>query len=250
MIRAAVVAVVMLGAGLMAPSASAQQIQDIHVKESEGRIAADGPGFTLKLTRHGITTSMVDEEFGDPGTGNEIVRQVIDLAGRTFPPFICENGTYTIKSGTFKRAWRFSLLERRPAPYPERFHTGFPGFMTPFLGEFDATVTDEAGETLRVLISDLAYEARTTDGGFRSTAPIHGFVVDQKGKIRDRISLFGRFRSGPGGTNATYRIEDRGTCHQTADLGWGVPNTDRVVVTGPLLVFPFNSPVVTPRRAA
>jgi hypothetical protein len=55
---------------------------------------------------------------------------------------------------------------------------------------------------------------------------------------------------GPGGANATYWIEDRGTCHQTTDLGWGVPNTDRVVVTGPLLVFPFNSPVVTPKPRA
>ncbi|WP_157995954.1 hypothetical protein [Thermomonospora amylolytica] len=248
MIRFAVVAGVVLGAGLMAPGASAQEIQDVHVKESKGRVAAVGPGFTLKLTRHGITTNVVDEEFGDPATGNEIVRQVIDLAGRTFRPFVCENGTYTIKSGTFERTWRFSLLERRPAPYPERFHAGFPGFVTPFLGEFDATVTDETGETLRVLISDLAYEARTENGGFRGTYPIHGFVVDQKGKIRDRISLFGRFRSGPGGANATYWIEDRGTCHQTADLGWGEPNTDRVVVTGPLLVLPFNSPVITPGR--
>ncbi|MEW2355767.1 hypothetical protein [Spirillospora sp. NPDC029432] len=248
MVRFAVVGMTLAAAFAMAPNASAKEIQDVHVKESESRIAAVGPGFKLKVTRHGISSSMVEEEFGDPATGNEIVRLSTDLAGRTYRPFVCENGTYTINAGTFRRAYRFSSLERRPPIYPERFHTSFPGFVTPFMGEFDATVTDEAGETLRVMISDLAYEARTAGGGFRGTYPIHGFVVDQKGKIRDRISLLGRFRSGPGGADARYWIEDRGTCHQKADLGWGVPNTDQVVVTGPLLVLPFNAPVVTPKR--
>ncbi|MEU5879295.1 hypothetical protein [Spirillospora sp. NPDC047279] len=231
----------------VAPGARAGVDDDIRVKESKGRIKAAGPGFTLKLTRHGIVTQVVDEEFGDPSTGEPVTRSTLDLAGRTLRPFVCDNGTYTVTGGAFKRTFRFSSRERRPAPYPEQFHTGFPGLVTPFLGEFDATVTDAAGETLRVLISDLAYETWTPGGGFRSTAPIHGFVVDAKGRIRDRISLFGHFRSGPGGANAKYWIEDRGTCHQTADYNWG-PGTDRVVVTGPLLVFPFNSPVVTPRK--
>jgi hypothetical protein len=191
---------------------------------------------------------MVEEEFGDPSTGNPIVRLVTDLAGRTLRPFVCENGTYTIKAGTFDRYYRFSRMERRPAPYPERFHTNFPGFVTPFFGRLDATVTNEAGETLRAMISDLGYEARTEDGGFRGTYPIHGFVVDAQGKIRDRISLLGRFRSGPGGANATYGIEDRGTCGEKVGLGWGEPNTDQVLVTGPLLVLPFNSPVIVPKH--
>jgi hypothetical protein len=250
MVRFAVAGIITLATALlMAPnaSASAKEVQDVHVKESEGRIAAVGPGFKLKVTRHGISSSMVEEEFGDPATGNQIVRLSTDLAGRVLRPFVCENGTYTITAGTFQRAYRFSSLERRPPIYPERFHTSFPGFVTPFMGEFDATVADEAGRTLRVMISDLGYEARTVDGGFRGTYPIHGFVVDQKGTIRDRISLLGRFRSGPGGVDAKYWIEDRGTCHQRADLGWGVPNTDQVVVTGPLLVLPFNAPVVIPK---
>jgi hypothetical protein len=246
--RFTAVAAMTLAALFAAPSASAQEIQDVHVKESTGRIKATGPGFTLKVTRHGITSTMVEDEFGDPTTGNEILRLFTDLAGRSFRPFVCENGTYTIRAGSFERFWRYSTLDRRPAPYTERFHTSFPGQVAPFMGEFDATVTNESGETLRVLISDLGYEAFTEDGGFRATYPIHGFVVDQQGKIRDRISLLGRFRSGPGGAGASYWIEDRGTCHQRADLGWNEPNTDNVVVTGPLLVLPFNAPVVTPGK--
>ncbi|MFI0444176.1 hypothetical protein [Actinomadura sp. 6N118] len=250
-IRFAAVTGVAMAAGLVSvPAAHATGggvRHDIVVKENKRGFKALGPGFVLKLNKDGIVTRVNEDKFGDPSTGNPIVRQLIDFAGRTLRPFVCENGTYTIKAGTFKRAWRFSLLERRPAIYPEQFQTAFPGFVTPFLGEIDATVTDAAGETLRVFISDLGYEARTKNGGFRGTYPIHGLIVDGKGKVRDRISLMGRFKSGADGANARYWIEDRGTCHQTANLNWG-PNTDRVVVTGPLLVLPFNSPVVTPRR--
>ncbi|MFD0855850.1 hypothetical protein ACFQ07_26650 [Actinomadura adrarensis] len=249
MFRSTAVAAIALAALFAAPSASAEEkVQDVYVKESAGRIKATGPGFTLKVNRHGITSTMVEDEFGDPATGNEILRQFSDLTGRTYRPFVCENGTYTITAGTFERFYRYSTMERRPAPYTERFHANFAGQVAPFMGEFDATVTDEAGETLRVLISDLGYEAFTEDGGFRATYPIHGFIVDQQGEIRDRISLLGRFRSGPGGANASYWVEDRGTCHQRADLGWNEPNTDNVVVTGPLLVLPFNAPVITPEK--
>lgn len=245
--RFAAVAALTLAAGLTGAPAAQADVQDIEVKENEGRIKATGPGFVLKLTKHGIEADIDDDSFGDPSTGNPIQRSVLDLAGRTLRPFECENGTYTIKSGTFERTLRVSLFAQRPAPYPPGMATAFPGFLSPFVGVIDGTVTDADGQTLRVLVSDLAYEARTADGGFTSTSPIHGLFVDQDGRVRDRISLFGRFSSGPNGENARHWIEDRGTCRQIADLPFG-PGSENAVVTGPLFVLPFQTTVIVPEK--
>ncbi|MFB4314560.1 hypothetical protein [Actinomadura sp. 21ATH] len=234
--RIAIVAGVVSLVGLVPAPASAGG-GGIVVRESKGRVTATGAGFTLKLTRHGIRTAIDEDRFGDPGTGNPVQRQVIDLAGAALRPFECANGTYTITGGTFERTFRISVFERRPAPYPAGFATAFPGLLTPFVGVLDGTVTDGRGETLRFLISDLVHESAA--GGFSSAAPIHGFFVDGKGRIRDRISLTGRYRNG------RYWIEDRGTCRQTADLPYG-PGSENAVVTGPLFVFPFSAPVVRP----
>jgi hypothetical protein len=217
----------------------------LKIKESRFHVKAIGPGFVLKLSPRGLDVRIDEERFGDPATGNPIERQTIDLTGRTLRPFECQNGTYTIRTGTFKRTWRVSQFAKRPLPYPEGFATAAPGIFTPFVGELDGTVTDADGRTLRFLISDLVQEVLTPDG-FAATAPIHGFFVDEQGRVRDRISLIGRFNSGPDGQNATYGIEDRGTCRQLADLPYG-PGSERAVVTGPLFVFPFSAPVTVPK---
>jgi len=218
----------------------------LKIKESRFHVKAVGPGFVLKLSPRALDVRIDEDRFGDPATGNPIERQTIDLTGRTLRPFECENGTYTIRTGTFKRTWRLSQLAKRPLPYPDGFATSAPGIFTPFVGELDGTVTDAEGRTLRFLISDLVQEVLTADG-FSATAPIHGFFVDEQGRVRDRISLIGRFDSGRDGQNARYGIEDRGTCRQIADLQFG-PGSERAVVTGPLFVFPFSAPVTEPGK--
>ncbi|GAA3018867.1 hypothetical protein GCM10017559_48700 [Streptosporangium longisporum] len=217
----------------------------LKIKESRFHVKATGPGFVLKLSPRGLDVRIDEERFGDPATGNPIVRQTIDLTGRTLRPFECENGTYTIKTGTFERTYRISQLAKRPLPYTEGFATGSPGVFTPFVGEIEGTATDADGRTVRFLISDLVQEVLTEDG-FSATAPIHGFFVDERGRVRDRISLVGRFNAGPDGRNAVHGIEDRGTCRQIADLPFG-PGSERAVVTGPFFVLPFSSPVTVPR---
>jgi hypothetical protein len=241
--RCATAAVAALAIGVVsAPVALAHEsASGIRIKESEHRVKAIGDGFVLKLTKHAIDVRVDEDDFGDPSTGNPIQRQTINLTGLTLRPFECANGTYTIRTGTFDRTIRVSRFERRPPPYTPEFATGSPGIFTPFVGVLDGTVTDANGETLRFLISDLVHEELTADG-FTSTAPIHGLFVDQRGRVRDRISLIGRFRSGPGGENARYFIEDRGTCRQIVDLPYG-PGSARSVVTGPLFVLPFSAPV-------
>ncbi|MEV5894340.1 hypothetical protein [Nonomuraea fuscirosea] len=216
------------------------------IKESRFQVRAIGPGFVLKLTPRGLDVRVDEDRFGDPATGNPIVRQTIDLTGLTLRPFECRNGTYTIRTGTFKRTWRVSQTAVRPQPYPAGFATGAPGIFTPFLGELDGTATDAGGATVRFLISDLVQEV-LTPRSFAATAPIHGFFVDERGRVRDRISLIGRFNSGPDGGNAVYGIEDRGTCRQLADLPYG-PGSEGAVVTGPLFVLPFSAPVTVPRH--
>ncbi|GGS69920.1 hypothetical protein GCM10010156_30870 [Planobispora rosea] len=218
----------------------------LKIRENRFRVTAIGPGFVLKLSPRAVGVRIDEERFGDPSGGNPIERQTIDLTGRTLRPFECENGTYTIKTGTFERTWRISQFARRPLPYTEGFATGSPGIFTPFVGVLEGTVADAEGRTLRFLISDLVQEVLTEDG-FSATAPIHGFFVDEKGRVRDRISLIGRFNSGRDGRNAVYGIEDRGTCRQIADLPFG-PGSERAVVTGPLFVLPFSAPVTVPRH--
>ncbi|RVX40337.1 hypothetical protein EDD27_2742 [Nonomuraea polychroma] len=214
------------------------------IKESRFHVKAIGPGFVLRLSPGGLHVGIDEERFGDPATGNPIERQTIDLTGRTLRPFECRNGTYTIRTGTFKRTYRVSQFAKRPLPYTDGFAAGAPGIFTPFVGELEGTVTDAEGRTLRFLISDLVQEVLTADG-FSATAPIHGLFIDEQGRVRDRISLVGRFNSGPGGQGATYGIEDRGTCRQIADLPYG-PGSERAVVTGPLFVLPFSAPVTVP----
>ena len=91
-------------------------------------------------------------------------------------------------------------------------------------------------------MSDLAHEVMTATS-FASTAPIHAFIVDSRGRIRDRASLVGRVNVDRSTGQAVHRIVDRGTCHQTANLNLG-PGTDRVTVFGPFFVLPFNTTVV------
>ncbi|WP_344971580.1 hypothetical protein [Streptosporangium fragile] len=236
----------MLAAGLLPATAAHAQpgAPGLEIKENRFHVKAIGPGFVLKLSPRGLDVRIDEGRFGDPATGNPIERQTIDLTGRALRPFECENGTYTIKTGTFKRTYRVSQFARRPLPYTEGFATGSPGIFTPFVGELEGTVTDAEGRTLRFLISDLVQEVLTADG-FSATAPIHGLFVDQRGRVRDRISLIGRFNSGRDGQGATYGIEDRGTCRQIADLPYG-PGSERAVVTGPLFVLPFSAPVTVP----
>ncbi|MGI5163740.1 hypothetical protein ACQEU3_05225 [Spirillospora sp. CA-253888] len=224
-----------------APALAAGHPHGIKIKENRHRVEAVGDGFTLKLTRQGVRLTVDDEEFGDPEAGFPIQRSTIDLTGRPARPFECENGTYTIRTGTFQRTIRFSSLNPRPAPYSPEFARAFPGVMTPFVGVIEGTVTDAEGRELRMLISDLAHE-ELTPKGFTSIAPIHGLFVDAQGRVRDRISLTGHFRSGPNGEKARYWIEDRGTCRQTADLPYG-PGSAGALVTGPLFVLPFKAPV-------
>jgi hypothetical protein len=239
---ATVTAVVLAMSLVSAPAASAHGgSPGIRVKESKTRVKAVGPGFVLKLSTRGIGVRIDEDEFGDPGSGNPIERQTINLTGLTLRPFQCENGTYTITTGTFERTFRVSQFALRPPPYTPGFGTSFPGILSPFVGEIEGTVTDANGETLRFLVSDLAHEVLTEDS-FTSTAPIHGLFVDQQGRVRDRISLIGRFHSGRGGEKARYWIEDRGTCRQRADLPYG-PGSEQAVVTGPFFVLPFSAPV-------
>jgi hypothetical protein len=244
--RFAAAASVALAFGLLsAPAAVAQDgAPGMKIKENGSRVKVTGPGFVVRLSKNRLDVRIDEEEFGDPGAGYPIQRQTIDLGGRTLTPFQCRNGTYTIKTGTFERTFRFSSSELRPPPYPPGFATGFPGILTPFVGVLRGTVTDANGQTLQFLISDLAQEVLTADG-FSATAPIHGVFIDQHGRVRDRISLVGRFNSGRNGENAVYSIEDRGTCRQTADLPYG-PGSAGSVVTGPLFVFPFRAPVTVP----
>ncbi|SEF84892.1 hypothetical protein SAMN04489712_102259 [Thermomonospora echinospora] len=244
---AAATTVVMAFGLASAPAAVAQDgAPGMRVKEHGTRVKVTGPGFVVKLSKHGLDVRINEDRFGDPDSGYPIQRQTLDLTGRPARPFECENGTYTVKTGTFERTFRFSSTDPRPLPYPPEFAAGFPGILTPFVGVIKGTVTNAEGETLNFLISDLAQEVLTEDG-FSATAPIHGLFIDGRGRIRDHISLVGRFNSGPNGENATYRIEDRGTCRQTADLPYG-PDSKGVLVTGPIFVFPFKAPVTTPRH--
>ena len=116
--------------------------------------------------------------------------------------------------------------------------------MLTFVGTLDGVVTNELGEELRVLVSDLVHEVITPDS-FVSTAPIHAFFVDSKGRVRDRASLVGQVSIDRTTGEAEHRIVDRGTCHQTADLNFG-PGTDQATVFGPFFVLPFNTTVVMP----
>jgi hypothetical protein len=237
-------AVAVMLAVLPASSASAYLgAPNFHIFETPFFVLADGPGFEVKLTRRDLTSEINDAKFGIPEAGFPIQR-----AQQTFGPnpnrrpFVCENGTYRIVSGTFSITQRASSLEPRPAPYTEAFNRAFPSIFT-FVGTFEAVVTNESGEQFRLMMSDLAHEV-LTERWFASTNPIHAYFVDASGRVRDRASLVGRVNIDRKSGNAFHWILDRGTCHQTANLNLG-PGTDQVTVFGPFFVLPFNTRVVS-----
>jgi hypothetical protein len=230
---------------LSAGTASAQRgAPDFEIKENRARLKADGPGFRVKLSKHDVRVRIDDERFGIPEAGFPIVRMQTDLG--PFAPGLreieCENGTYRIVSGIFDTIERASSEGLRPPPYTPAFDEQFPEIIT-FVGTLDAVVTNEEGEEFRLLMSDLAHEV-LKPRSFASTAPIHAFIVDSRGRVRDRAALTGRVNIDrrPGGA-ALHKITDRGTCHQTADLDLG-PGTDRATVFGQFFVLPFNTTVV------
>jgi hypothetical protein len=232
-------------AALLAGTASAQVgAPGFDLKESGGRVKADGPGFQVTLNKDEVITQIDGETFGIPEAGFPIqTSQVVLGPNPNRRPFICENGTYRIVSAVFDVTQRSSSTVPRPLPYTPAFATAFPTIIT-FVGTLEGTVTNEAGEQFRLLVTDLAHEVMTPTS-FSSTAPIHAFFVDAEGRIRDRASLVGRVNIDRTTGEALHRIVDSGTCHQTANLNLG-PGTDQATVFGPFFVLPFNTTVVAP----
>jgi hypothetical protein len=232
-----VVALILLPAGTAAAQEGAP---DFDIKENPALVKADGPGFKVKLSKHDIKVRIDDESFGIPEAGFPVVRNQQDLGplASILPPFVCENGTYRLVSGTFVTTQRSSSTERRPLPYPPAFATPFPTIIT-FVGTLDAVVANESGERFRLLMSDLAHEVMTPTS-FSSTAPIHAFIVDSEGRVRDRASLVGRVNIDRTTGQAVHSIVDEGTCHQTATR-FGAAG---VTVFGPFFVLPFPTTVI------
>jgi hypothetical protein len=232
--------VVLVAALTLLPSgaAAAQEgATDLGVKESPSHVKATGPGFTVKLRPHGLKVAIDDERFGIPEAGFPIERASQALP-TTVRPFICENGTYRVVSGTFETVERASATALRPPPYPAAFGNAFPDIFT-FVGTLDAVVQNESGEQFRLLMSDLAHEV-ITPTSFSATAPIHAYIVDAGGNVVDRASLVGRVNVDRTTGAASHSIVDAGTCHQTATL-LGQPG---VTVFGPFFVLPFPTTVV------
>jgi hypothetical protein len=203
-------------------------------------VKAHGPGFRVDMTKRDLEVRIDDERFGIPEAGFSIQRgQSAIPAGA--PPIVCDNGTYRFVSAVFRTTQRGSSTEPRPAPYTTTFNQRFPNVFT-FVGTIDGVVTNEAGEEFRLLMSDLAHEVMTRRS-FASTNPIHAFIVDSEGRVRDRASLVGRVNIDRRTGRAIHWIVDRGTCHQRANLGLGA-GTDRAVVFGPFFVLPFNTTVI------
>ena len=245
--RFAGVAVVAVTLTVLSGGTASAQVgaPDFEVKENPALVKADGPGFEVKLSKHDIRAQIDDERFGIPEAGFPIVRTQTDFGpiSSFLRPIECDNGTYRIVSGTFEVTERASSTEPRPLPYTPAFAVRFPEIIT-FVGILDAVVTNENGEQLRLFMSDLAHEVMTPDS-FASTAPIHAFIVDSDGRIRDRASLVGRVNIDRTTGEAVHRIVDSGTCHRTANLNLG-PGTDQATVFGPFFVLPFNTTVVMP----
>jgi hypothetical protein len=239
-----VVAVTLIG--LSAGAASAQQgAPGLEIKENQARVKADGPGFRVKLSKHDVRARIDEERFGIAETGFPVEQTQTDFGplAPNLRPIVCENGTYRIVSGIFEVTERASSSEPRPLPYTPAFAQRFPTIIT-FVGTLDAIVTNDNGERFRLLMSDLAHEVLTS-GSFASTAPIHAFIVDSAGRVRDRAALTARVNIDRATGEAAHQIVDRGTCHQTANLNLG-PGTDQASVFGPFFVLPFNTTVVVP----
>jgi hypothetical protein len=241
----AVVVAITLAALSAGPASAQEGAPGFELKENPARVKADGPGFQVKLSKHDLRVRIDDERFGIPEAGFPIERTETDFGplGAILRPFVCENGTYRIVSGIFEVTERASSTEPRPLPYTPAFALRFPTIIT-FVGTLDAVVTNESGEQLRLLMTDLAHEVMTPES-FASTAPIHAFIVDSEGRVRDRASLVGRVNIDRTTGEAVHQIVDRGTCHQTANLNLGT-GTDRATVFGPFFVLPFNTTVVMP----
>jgi hypothetical protein len=240
-----VVATVTLAA-LFAGSASAQEgAPGFEIKERAERVKAEGPGFEVKLAPDQLKVEIDDASFGIPEAGFPILRSRTDFGAiaNLLRPIVCENGTYRIVSGFFEVIQRGSSTEPRPLPYTPAYNTRSPNIIT-FVGTLDAVVVDESGEQLRLLVTDLLHEVMTPES-FSATAPVHAFIVDSEGRVRDFASLTGRVDIDRATGEAVHQIVDRGTCHQTADLNLG-PGTDQVTVLGPFFVLPFNTTVVMP----
>jgi hypothetical protein len=243
---AGLVVVAMTLTALSAGAASAQQgAPGLKVKENQARIKADGPGFRVKLSKHDVRVRLDEKRFGIPKAGFPIEATQTDFGpvASNLRPIVCENGTYRIVAGIFEVTQRASSTEPRPLPYTPAFGQRFPTIIT-FVGTLDAIVTNDNGEQLRLLMSDLVHEI-LTPASFASTAPIHAFIVDSTGRVRDRAALTGRVNIDRATGEAVHRIVDRGTCHQTANLNLG-PGTDQATVFGPFFVLPFNTTVVVP----
>jgi hypothetical protein len=227
-------------------TASAQRgAPGFDIKENRERVKANGPGFKVKLSKRDLRVRIDDARFGIPEAGFPIQRSQTDFGpiAQNLRPIVCENGTYRIVSGIFQVTQRGSSTEPRPLPYTPAFARAFPRIIT-FVGTLDAVVTNEAGERFRLLMTDLAHEVMTP-GSFSSTAPIHAFIVDSNGRVRDRAALTGRVNIDRTTGEAVHRIVDRGTCHQTANLNLG-PGTNAATVFGPFFVLPFNTTVIMP----
>jgi hypothetical protein len=234
----------MLAALSAGPAAAQEGAPDFDIKENPALVKADGPGFKVKLSKHGIKTRIDEDRFGIPEAGFPIQesRQDLGPVAPNLRQIECENGTYRIVSGFFEVTQRASNPDPRPLPYTPEFAQRFPDVIT-FVGTLDAVVTNEDGEEFRLLMTDLVHEVMTPSS-FASTAPIHAFIVDSRGRVVDRASLVGRVNIDRTTGEAVHKIVDRGTCHQTANLGFGA-GTDRATVFGPFFVLPFNTTVVT-----
>jgi hypothetical protein len=240
---AAVVATTVIFIALFVGAAFAQEgAPGFEVKEDAAGVKAEGPGFEVKLSPDELTVEIDDESFGIPEAGFPIERSQLVLGPNpNRRPIICENGTYRIVSAVFDVTERASSTEPRPLPYTPAFASAFPTIIT-FVGTLEGTVTNEAGKQFRLLVTDLAHEVMAPES-FASTAPIHAFIVDSKGRVRDRASLVGRVNIDRTTGEAVHQIVDSGTCHQTANLNLG-PGTDQATVFGPFFVLPFNTTVV------
>jgi hypothetical protein len=236
-----VIALALGGALLSAIPAAAQEgAPGLEVKENHARVTVTGPGIRAHLNKHRLDVRIDEDAFGDPSGGFPVERVTQEFTGPDLRPFECQNGTYAIESATFDQTLRVSSTEPRPLPYTEEFNDALPGILT-FVGELRGTATDAEGDTVRLVVSDIVEEVAAEDG-FASTVAIHGYFVDEDKRVRDRISLIGLINVGPDGEDASYLIEDRGTCRQVDDLDFG-PGSADAVVTGPLFVLPFSAPV-------
>ena len=222
--------VVLVAALSLLPSgaAAAQRGADLGVKESPSHVKATGR-LTVKLRPHGHRDRR--RALGIPEAGFPIERASQALP-TTVRPFICENGTYRVVSGTFETVERASATALRPPPYPAAFGNAFPDIFT-FVGTLDAVVQNEAGEQFRLLMSDLAHEVITPI--VHRHRPIHAYIVDAAGHDRARWS--------GGSTSTARRARPRTRSSTRAPATRPRRCSARRAVFGPFFVLPFPTTV-------